>query len=210
VDQVHKGASEKMKDSGTQFHFNPQTYLHNIRAAVPEYDEMQDMIATIATSNEIQRFLDLGAGTGETAMRILKHCPAAEAVLIDVQDSMVSVLQKRFGNFRTSIHKLDFGLEIPRGPYCAVVSLFAVHHLKGELKKNLFHRIFDQLKSGGYWAFGDVYKTTAICERKTAIDRVHDFPSTEEEVEAWLSEAGFTVRKPWRRNDLVVYACCRK
>ena len=50
---------------GGQFHFNPETYLENIRNEVPDYDELHETVAKIATSSEVKRFLDLGAGTGE-------------------------------------------------------------------------------------------------------------------------------------------------
>ena len=55
---------------GGQFHFDPKTYLRNIRNEVPDYDELQDIVAKVATSGEVKRFLDLGAGTGETALEL--------------------------------------------------------------------------------------------------------------------------------------------
>ena len=87
---------------GGQFHFAPNTYLQNIRKEVPDYDELQDTIAKIATSGEIKKFLDLGAGTGETAIRIIRLSPEAEAVLVEEQEIMVAILHERFVQTKTS------------------------------------------------------------------------------------------------------------
>jgi tRNA (cmo5U34)-methyltransferase len=192
---------------GGQFHFDPNTYLQNIRKEVPDYDDLQDTIAKIATSGKVKRFLDIGAGTGETALRIIRLSPEAEAVLVEEQEIMVAILHERFSDFRAIISQSDFGHMFPEGPYCVAVSLFAVHHLKGEKKRELFQRIYAALKPNGLWVFGDVYIPSAPSDRKTPINRVHDFPSTMKEVEEWLTEVGFTVSNVWHKHDLAVYAC---
>jgi len=192
---------------GGQFHFDPGTYLQNIRKEVPEYDEMQDIIAGIATQGGVKRFLDLGAGTGETALRILEKAPQAKAFLVEEQENMIAVLRERFSGFKAIIFQSDFGNELPEGPFCTVVSLFAVHHLKGVRKKELFKRIHSVLKPGGLWIFGDVYRMARPVTRSTPVNPAHDFPGTMQEVEAWLMEVGFDVKKVWCQRDLAVYAC---
>ncbi|MEE4310380.1 MAG: class I SAM-dependent methyltransferase [candidate division KSB1 bacterium] len=194
-------------DGGGQYHFDPGTYLQNIRKEVPEYDEMQDIIAGIATQGGVKRFLDLGAGTGETALRILEKAPHAEAFLVEEQESMVAILRERFSGFKTVISQSDFEFGFAEGPFCAAVSLFAVHHLKGAKKKALFQRIHTALKPNGLWVFGDVYRTDSSVERRTPVDPVYDFPGTMQEVEAWLMEVGFDVNAVWCKRDLAVYGC---
>jgi hypothetical protein len=49
-----------------QFHFEPASYLAEIRAEVPDYDRVQDEVAAAARGAAARRVLDLGAGTGET------------------------------------------------------------------------------------------------------------------------------------------------
>ena len=131
----------------------------------------------------------------------------AEAVLVEEQGSMVAILHERFRGFRAIVSQSNFGHMFPEGPYCVAVSLFAVHHLKGEKKRELFQRIYAALKPNGLWVFGDVYIPSDPSIRKTPINRVHDFPSTMKEVEEWLTEVGFTVSKVWYKHDLAVYAC---
>ena len=106
-----------MKNGGKQYHFDPKTYLQNIRAKIPDYDEIQDTIARIAVSRGVKRFLDLGAGTGETANRVLKLAPEAEAVLVDSQESMVAILRERFIGYRAVVFQYDFGDRFPEGPF---------------------------------------------------------------------------------------------
>jgi len=194
---------------GGQFHFNPETYLQNIRREVPDYDAVQDAIFEGATSGELERFLDLGAGTGETALRILGRYPQAKVVLVEEQERMLPVLNARFKNYSASIAQSDFGDSFPEGPYCAVVSAFAVHHLKGIEKKALFVRIHAALREGGRWVFGDVFTPDKEEDRRTPIDIRYDHPSTTRDVCRWLEEAGFSVSVAWQKHDLAVLACIK-
>jgi len=202
-------ASNSANNPSGQFHFNPETYLQNIRREVPDYDTVQDAILEGATSEVLERFLDLGAGTGETALRILDRYPQARVVLVEEQERMLPVLNARFKNFRASIAQSNFGDSFPEGPYCAVVSAFAVHHLKGIEKKALFSRIHTALREGGRWVFGDVFVPDKEEDRRTPIDTRYDHPSTTSDVCQWLEEVGFTVSIAWQKHDLAVIECVK-
>jgi hypothetical protein len=52
------------RSDGYQFHFDPASYLERIRAEVPAYDELQDVVADATAGIQAQRVLDLGVGTG--------------------------------------------------------------------------------------------------------------------------------------------------
>ena len=67
----------------SQFHFDPDSYLAMMRADVPCYDQLQDVVATATAGLDVQRILELGTGTGETARRILAVHPRAALVGID-------------------------------------------------------------------------------------------------------------------------------
>lgn len=52
----------------TDYEWNPDTYLRTMREEIPGYEELQDAVAAASTSHNV---LELGTGTGETALRIL-------------------------------------------------------------------------------------------------------------------------------------------
>lgn len=54
-----------------QFHFDPGTYLSMVRAEVPDYDTVQEIVARAADAVvAAEAILDLGTGTGETLRRV--------------------------------------------------------------------------------------------------------------------------------------------
>src|SRR5881227_3379134 len=65
-----------------QFHFDPETYLEEIRADVPLFDELQQR-ALAAIPFAPGRVLELGIGTGETTRRLLERYPDAEITGLD-------------------------------------------------------------------------------------------------------------------------------
>jgi tRNA (cmo5U34)-methyltransferase len=193
-----------------QFHFSPDTFLDQIREVVPYYDEMQDAIAEAAASVSPKRFVDLGSGTGETALRLLRICPDAHAVLVEEQQSMVEALQERLSEYSPTIVHADFGCQVPEGPFCAAVSLYAVHHLKGQGKKELFEKVHSALEPGGVWVFGDVFTPADPSQAKTPVDPACDFPSPLPDVEQWLGEVGFFTTRAWERFDSAVLKCDKR
>src|SRR5437763_900809 len=52
----------------TDFEWEPEPYLETIREEVPGYEELQNAVAAAARGTNV---LELGTGTGETALRIL-------------------------------------------------------------------------------------------------------------------------------------------
>lgn len=190
-----------------QFHFDPSRYLEYIRREVPDYDTIQDEITRCASSIEIDRFLDLGSGTGQTAHGIFEMYPEAEGVLLEEQEQMCSVLKDRFCDSNVKIHTASFEKLIPDGPYCAVISAFAVHHLRGYKKKELFEKLYNSLRPGGVLAFGDVYIPEDAGGSLTPIDKRHDFPAKREEVVGFLIDIGFDATIVWQSNDLAVIFC---
>lgn len=75
--------------SGGQFHLDPGTYLEAIRSEVPTYDEFQEAVAEATTPIVARWILELGVGTGETALRVLRRHPAARLVGLDASAPMV-------------------------------------------------------------------------------------------------------------------------
>lgn len=171
-----------------QFHMDPETYLDEIRAEVPRYDELQE--ATIeAVPFAPRRVLELGVGTGETTRRLLERYPDAEVTGLDSQPEMV---------FKAREHGIAVRLArmqdpLPDGPWDLVVSVLSVHHLDADQKRDLFRRVREQSKA---LVMGDVVQADP---QVTPLEEGVDIPSPAEDMAAWCG--GEIV---WRADDLAV------
>jgi tRNA (cmo5U34)-methyltransferase len=159
-----------------------------------------------------KRVLDLGAGTGLLSRRIAAAYPGAELVLTDAAPSMLAEAESALGD-RARYVVADLAEEPPAGPWCAVVSALAIHHLADDRKRTLFAQVFAQLGAGGVFVdaeqvagpspfFDDLYRDWheagartngsddaewAGAEERMAFDRC----ATVEAQLGWLREAGF-------------------
>ena len=100
----------------------------------------------------VSRVLDLGSGGGRLLGLVKLARPDAEAVAVDFSDTMLGELRERFGGDRTVrviAHDLDQPLPASLGPFDAVVSSFAIHHVSHERKRTLYEEIFKLLTRGG-------------------------------------------------------------
>ena len=68
-----------------QCHFHPDEYIALMESELPDYYRLQDETAA-ATGSGASRLLELGAATGETALRVLRRHPRAALVGVDVSD----------------------------------------------------------------------------------------------------------------------------
>ncbi len=133
-----------------------------IRQLVPHYDQMLDAIAACVPS-DARRLLDLGCGTGELSLKLLKRCPDAQLVAMDYSPRMIEMatakLTKKQLNHRVICLQGDFGAwaagemrEQIGTDFDGCVSSLAIHHLTDESKQQLFTCIGQNLKSGGcFW-----------------------------------------------------------
>ena len=171
-----------------QFHMNPETYLEEIRADVPRYDDLQT--ATIeAIPFAPGQVLELGVGTGETTRRLLERYPDAEVTGLDSQPEMV---------FKAREHGIEVRLArmqdpLPDGPWDLVISVLSVHHLDEDGKRDLFRRVREQSRA---LVMGDV----VVADPQVAsLEEGVDLPSPAEDMAEWC--AGEIV---WRGDDLAV------
>ena len=188
-----------------QFHFDPAGYLELMHAEVPAYPELQDEVAKAASELHAEDVLDLGTGTGETALRILRLYPAARLVGIDESPGMLAAARAALGNDPLLIvARLQDPL--PPGRFDLVVSALAVHHLDGPGKQDLFRRVARALRPGGRFVLGDVVVPEVPEEALTPLSPGYDLPDSAADQLAWLEEAGLDARVTWQVRDLAVFA----
>jgi L-threonylcarbamoyladenylate synthase len=186
-----------------QFHFDPAGYLEMIRDDIPTYDQLQDELVAVSGSGA-RRILELGTGTGETAVRLLGRHPEAEFVGIDESTGMLSVARSRLPAGQTTLHVARLQDRLPDAPFDLVASALCVHHLLAEEKRDLFERIHAVLEPGGRFVLADVIVTEDPGHATLTLTPGYDNPSTLAEQLQWLGEAGFDARATFVDHDLAV------
>jgi tRNA (cmo5U34)-methyltransferase len=186
----------------TPYRFDPATYAEVV-AEIPEYERLQAEVAAATAGLTVGRFLDLGAGTGATAMAVLARHPGASVVALDESEQMLAAAGAALGNAATTVVGGLAG-PLPDGPFDLVVSALAVHHLDGPGKADLFRRVARVLAPGGRFVLGDLVVPEDPGDADTEIDGVVDVPSSAADQLVWLEEAGLTASVAWSSRDLAV------
>jgi tRNA (cmo5U34)-methyltransferase len=102
-----------------------------------------------------QRILDLGAGDGILLATALEAWPEASGVALDFSPLMLEEARRRLAKFGTRAQTVEADLQFPdwikkvQGPFDAVLSSLAIHHLTHERKRALYSEIFQLMAEGG-------------------------------------------------------------
>jgi tRNA (cmo5U34)-methyltransferase len=183
--------------SVSEFEWEPNSFLATMLAEIPGYEELQETVADAAQGRNV---LELGTGTGETAVRILARNSGARWTGIDASEAMLERARERLPHADLRLQRLEDPL--PEGPFDLVVSVLAVHHLDGPAKRELFRRVAEV---GNFFVLGDLVVAERAEDAVIEIDWVMDLPSTVPEQIGWLGEAGFEVEATYVRPDLAVF-----
>jgi SAM-dependent methyltransferase len=101
------------------------------------------------------RILDLGAGDAVLLATALEAFPGASGVALDFSPLMLERARQRLARFgdRAGTAEADLGSpawqDAVTGPFDAVVSGFAIHHLPDERKRALYAEVYGLLAGGG-------------------------------------------------------------
>jgi tRNA (cmo5U34)-methyltransferase len=187
----------------SEWEWDPDTYLAEMAAEIPGYEELQEAVVAATTGVRAARVLELGTGTGETALRVRPNQPEADWVGIDASEPMLARARERLPGADLRLQRLED--ELPPGPFDLVVSALAVHHLDGAGKRDLFSRVAGALRPGGAFVLGDVVVPAPGVEGPIEIDWDMDTPDTVDDQLAWLRAAGFEAGVSSVRVDLAVF-----
>ena len=193
--------------------WQPDAYLDEIRADVPQYDEFQDHAVEATRGLHVRKALELGIGTGETARRLLAVHPSARLVGIDGSEEMLAAAKAALPGDRVQLRlgRLEDSLpQLPGGHFDLVVSVLAVHHLSREGKASLFERVAAALTDHGRFVLADVVVPVQPEDAVVPLEEGFDFPDPLPEQLAWLSEAGFFPTVVWSWKDLAVVRADRQ
>jgi tRNA (cmo5U34)-methyltransferase len=173
---------------GAQFHWNPETYLEEIRAEVPRYDELQQA-AVDAIPVAPDRVLELGMGTGETTRVLLEAYPDAWVIGLDSDPNMVYRLREEYDDVQLA--RMEDPL--PDGPWDLVISVLSVHLISDDAKRTLFRRVREHSRA---LVIGDVVSAGV---QKTQVDPSVQRLDTAEELAEWCGG-----EITWTADDLAV------
>jgi tRNA (cmo5U34)-methyltransferase len=133
-------------------------FLEGVRGGVPyANDQLEVMLRLLDGSHRpIQRFLDLGSGSGLLAIAILTRHPDAHATLVDFSEPMMEAAQDLLGEDATlptfvlaDLNSRDWVNAVAEdAPYDAIVSGFTIHHLSNERKAAVYGEVLGILAPG--------------------------------------------------------------
>ena len=196
------------------------------RRLVHGYDDFYGAVVEVVRRVEggVGRVLDLGAGTGLLTQEIAGAFPEARVEVLDASEPMLRYARERLGDRVGAVHVADMGQWLPDGPYDAVVSALAIHHLEHPAQRRLFAAVRERLRPGGVFVNAEQV-TTAVPQLRPAYDAqwyernraagatehelhaartrmVHDRCADAPTLLSWLAEAGFAnvdcVYKTWQ------------
>jgi tRNA (cmo5U34)-methyltransferase len=195
--------------------WDANTYDSERRRLVPCFDEFYGVAAELVGRfcPSSPRILDLGAGTGILSSFVAQRVQNPRLSLLDASGDMLERAKARLASLRPEILVQGLTANLPSGPFDAVISALAIHHLSDEGKRSLYARILRVLSPGGIFINAEqVLSQSPRLQRlfETAhFERSRTLGSSETEIEnaitrmshdrcttlavqlSWLEEAGF-------------------
>ena len=196
---------------------NPQNaaaYL-NVADNLPHRLEGESVLIDHLPENT-KRVLDLGTGDGRL-IRLIKECQQdIEAVALDVSPTMLKSARDHFANdSRVKIREHDLSQPLPDlGYFDAVVSSFAIHHLKHERKRELYEEIYDIIKPTGVFCNLEHVASPSVELHVKFLKAIGYSPEKEDKANrllsmdmqlGWLRDSGFVeVDCYWKWLEMVL------
>jgi len=205
-----------------------EDYDQVIRLVCPDYDYCLNLIAENIPV-KAGSVLDLGSGTGNLALSILKHHPKVRIYGIELQKRLVELARKKLAGYNASFVEGDI-LSFDWPSADCVVSSLALHHLSHVDKRKVFTRIrrtshsfiyFDRVKGADEkeeeenlaYLLGYM-KKRGFSEEMLAEAReemaAKDNPLTKKALNSLLDSLRFRYRILYLNHGLAVYHCTRK
>jgi len=214
--------------------FNKKYYKYDwlVRNLIPKYEEMhQQLIDLLDFRKEAKlHILDLGIGTGQTALGILEKFPNVHIDGFDISKKMIGLGKFRLKEYSSQVNFFneDILKSIFKGEYDAVISVLCIHHLNAKQKEEFFKKIIKNIKVGGVFIIADIIKFDTEKETREKEEewknflvknlgekegnrwfnnyKEEDIPDSTSNQLNWLKEAGFNeVKCVWEYMNYAVF-----
>ena len=205
-----------------------QDYDKIIRLACPCYDYCLELITKNIPANA-DSVLDLGSGTGNLALSILKNVHGIKIYGIELQQSLVEIAEGKTDDPNAIFIQGDIlGTDWPEAE--CITSSLALHHLSHYQKRKVFKKIhnlsrsflyFDRVKGRNRkeekgnleYVFRSMRKNglpeRIIREGKKDMAR-NDNPLTAKQINNLLESIGFEYEVLYLKYGFGVYSCTKK
>ncbi len=132
-------------------------FLGERALAIPDRQRQLDVLLRLLrfAPRRPGRALDLGAGDALLLATVLEAFPQTTGIALDFSPPMLEHARQRLAPFGDRAQVVQADLAGPdwqqaiRGPFDAIISGFAIHHLVHERKRTLYREIYDLLPDGG-------------------------------------------------------------
>ncbi len=217
---MEKTHSELVKKN---FDLKYQDYDTLIRNLIPRYEEMHSLLVqNLKNLNPKPRILDLGIGTGQTALQIMQKHPQATITGVDISQTMLDQAKLRLQQFLSQIQLIqeDIINYQPNQFFDAAVAVLCIHHLNANQKQEFFKKIYPTLHAGSSFIIADIIKFDSLEETqfheqkwKKFLEqnlgeekaeywfenyKEEDLPDSVSNQIKWLEMAGFKARCIWQ------------
>lgn len=142
-------------------------YDEHMMTAIEGATEFYKFTAAQLPSTEHCAILDLGCGTGLELEEYFSLNPSAKIMGIDLSKGMLSAFKDKFpGKTLNLICGSYFEIPFGKDQFDAAVSVESLHHFSAEQKLALYTKLFDSLKTGGYFVLTDFFAESEALERE--------------------------------------------
>jgi tRNA (cmo5U34)-methyltransferase len=173
--------------------------------------------------DDCRRVLDLGCGDGRLAALVLAARPGAAGLAADFSEVMLARAAERLADTGIDVVAHDLAEPLASGPigsavaadgpFDAVVSSFAIHHLPHTRKRALYREILGVLRPGGVFANLEHVASATTRQHERFMELIgepdHEDPSNilapVDEQLSWLRTIGYVeVDCLWRWRELAL------
>jgi ubiquinone/menaquinone biosynthesis C-methylase UbiE len=132
-------------------------FLNERSLMIPDRPRQLEVVLRVLRHNPLppRRVLDLGCGDAILLATALEAFPQATGVALDFSPLMLEQARERLKRFGDRAVTVEGDLSTPAwlqgvtGPFDAVLSGLAIHHLTHERKRQLYREIFELLSQNG-------------------------------------------------------------
>ncbi len=132
-------------------------FLNERSLSIPDRPRQLEVMLRILRLSPRQPdwLLDLGCGNALLLAAVLEALPGSRGIAVDFSPLMLNEARQRLASHDGRAQTVEADLQTPdwrkviAGPFDAVISGFAIHHLRHERKRALYREIFDLLSPEG-------------------------------------------------------------